>query len=110
MGALNNGYCYATTSDAADNHFSGAGPAFTAGSTSYQQWYEKVAGVWVIKRQSIASNGSITNLANSNATIPVFAPCDENQNFFDGLTLGWGVAAAMVAAFAVKFIARGLTR
>lgn len=103
--------CYSANSDAADSFFTGAGPFYTAGATSYLGWFEKTAGgVWQIKRQSIASNGTITNLTTSNATVPTFPTCQLSDNFNDGMLLGWGVAAAMLAAFAVKFIARGLHR
>ena len=69
------------------------------------RWY-----VWQIKRQSIASTGVITNLTTSNATVPTFAACDPAALFNDGMILGWGVAAAMLVVFAVKFIAKGLKR
>jgi hypothetical protein len=109
MGALFNGQCFGTNSEAADAFFTSQGPSYTAGATSYQSWYEK-STVWQIKRQSIASNGAITNLATSNATVPAFPDCDVNANFNDGMLLGWGIASAMVAAFAVKFLSRALNR
>lgn len=110
MGYNFNSTCYTTNAEAADAYFLSASPAFTSGSTSYLSWFEKVSNVWQIKRQSIAANGTVSNLNASTATVPAFPTCTQSQNFLDGVTLGWGVAAAMIAAFAVKFLARGLSR
>jgi len=111
MGALVGERCFATNTDAADFFFSKKDPGYTAGDTSYLSWFEKSVGnVWQIKRQSISPTGVITNLATSNATVPTFAACDQMAPFSDGMTLGWGVASAMLVVFAVKFIAKGLKR
>lgn len=99
MGALLGSVCYPTQSDAVDAHFTGKGPSYTAGATSYVSWFEKVGGVWQIKRQSIASTGVITNLTSSNATVPSFPVCDEVMPFNDGLLVGWGIATVMVMAW-----------
>jgi len=108
MGALVGDRCFSTNADAADYFFSKKDPSFTAGATSYVSWFEKVGTVWQIERQSIASTGVITNLTSSTATVPTFPSCNVMDNFTDGLVLGWGVAAAMIAVYAVKFIAKGL--
>jgi len=108
-GFLAQGVCYSTNVSAADAHFLAQGPFYTAGATSYLGWFEKSAGlVWQIKRQSIASGGAITNLTTSNATVPTFPTCDTTEQFFDGMSLGWGVAAAIVAAWVIKNLRRGL--
>lgn len=104
MGALLNEKCYPSQADAVDAFFSGKDPSYTSGATSYLSWFEKVGSTWTIKRQSIASDGSITNLTSSNATIPVFPTCDEIANFNDGLTVGWGIASAMVLAWGYSMI------
>jgi len=100
--------CFDTQSDAADQWFSGKEPSFTSGSTSFLSWFEKTGGVWQIKRQSVATDGAITNLTSSNATVPVFPSCSVTETFNDGFAIGWAVAGAMLAAYAVKFIAKGL--
>lgn len=100
--------CFATNTDAADFWFSGKDPSYTAGETSYVSWFERVGTVWQIKRQSISSTGAITNLASANATVPTFSACDVSEQFMDGFTIGWAIAGAMVAAYAVKFIAKAL--
>lgn len=111
MGARFGDRCFSTNADAADAFFTSQSVGYTAGTTSYLGWFEKTAGgVWQIKRQSIASNGTVTNLTASNATVPTFPACNVMDNFSDGMLLGWGVAGAMLAAYAIKFIAKGLHR
>lgn len=110
MGSRIGDRCYSSNSDAADAFFSGKDPSYTAGATSYLSWFEKAGSTWQIKRQSIDSGGVVTTLTVSNATVPTFASCDVFDNFSDGMLVGWGVAAAMLAAYGVKFIAKGLHR
>lgn len=107
MGALFENRCYTSNAEAADAFFSGSAPAFTAGSTSYLSWYEKVSGVWQIKRQSIAANGNISSLTSSIATVPFFPVCDPTEGLKDGLAVGWLVASAMILAAALLSLKRG---
>lgn len=109
-GYLFNRYCYPTSAQAADAYFSGSGPFHVPGATSYQSWYSKSAGNWILQRITISSTGSSTTLNSVAMVTPTFASCDTSAVFLDGMTLGWGVAAAMVAAFAVKFLSRALHR
>jgi len=104
MGALLKEKCYPSQAEAVDAFFSGKDPSYTAGATSYLSWFEKVGSTWTIKRQSVASDGSVTNLTSTNATIPVFPTCDEIANFNDGVTVGWGIASAMVLAWGYSMI------
>ena len=106
MGALLRDKCYPSQADAVDAFFSGKDPSLTAGTTSYLSWFEKVSNVWTIKLQSISSTGVVTNLTSSNATIPVFPTCDELANFNDGVTVGWGIATAMVLAWCYSMVRR----
>lgn len=100
MGSLVNGKCFATNALAADDFFASKDPSYTAGTTSYLSWFEKSTGnVWQIKRQSISSTGTVTNLTTSNATVPTFPVCDESGQFNDGLALGWLVASVIVLAW-----------
>lgn len=100
MGALFNGQCFTTNALAADAFFLSKASSYTPGTTSYHSWFEKTTGgVWQIKRQSIASNGTITNLTASNATVPTFPACTETESFTDGITVGWGIATVIVAAW-----------
>lgn len=107
MGARYGTTCYATNTDAADAYFSSSGPFYTAGSTSYNSWFEKnVSNVWQLKRQSISSTGTVTNLTTSNATVPTFPTCDQSEQFLDGVAVGWGIAAAMVAVWGFRLMMR----
>jgi hypothetical protein len=104
MGALFNSKCYSTNAEAVDALYSSALPAYTAGATSYLQEFVKVSGVWKIDRKSISSTGVVTNLTQSNAPVPVYPVCDESQPFADGVTVGWGIATIIVAAWAAAQI------
>lgn len=104
MGALLKEKCYPSQAEAVDAFFSGKDPSYTAGATSYLSWFEKNGSTWQIKRQSIDSGGAVTNLTTSNATSPVFPTCDEVATFNDGLTVGWGIATAMVLAWGYSMI------
>lgn len=42
------------------------------------------------------------------APTPGFSTCDTSDQFFDAMTLGWGVAAAMVASYAIHLLRRAL--
>jgi len=39
---------------------------------------------------------------------PVLTSCEMDQPFLDGMTLGWAVVAAMVAAYAIHLLRRAL--
>ena len=104
MGSLLGSFCYQTNAEAVDAYYSGKEPSYTPGSTSYLSYFEEVAGVWMIIRKSIASNGSVTNLNSSTAPVVVFPDCDPTSNFLDGMTIGWAIASAMIAAYAVKWL------
>lgn len=108
MGSLVNSKCFASNALAADDFFSAKDPSYSAGATSYLSWFEKTGSTWQIKRQSIDSSGVVTNLATSTATVPTFPSCDESEQFNDGVTIGWGVAAAIFVAWAIKYMRRGL--
>jgi len=41
-------------------------------------------------------------------SVPAFASCDPATQFGDGLTLGWGVAGAMVLAWGLTYLRRFL--
>jgi len=99
MGALLGTVCYPSQTDAANVFFTEGGAFFTSGAVSYQSWFELVGSIWMIKRQSISADGTITNLVSSVATVPVFPVCDDSASFNDGLVMGWGIASVMVLAW-----------
>jgi hypothetical protein len=104
MGALHGATCYQDNTAAADAYFSAAAPALTSGSTSYLSYFENSGGTWLLIRKSIAENGNISNLSNVAAPIPSFPECNPAEQYLDGITLGWGIAAATIAAYAIKFL------
>lgn len=108
LGALVNDKCLPSQADALDFFYSSTAPAYTAGSTSYMSEFVKVSGVWKIQRYSIASNGTVTTLAASNAPVITFPTCEIDGPFLDGVLLGWGIAGAMVVAYAYKMMQKAL--
>lgn len=101
-GALLGDRCLASQGAAADAFFSGKDPSFTAGATSYLGWFEKVGAVWQLKRQSIASDGTITTLTASTATVPTFPICDPLEPFYDGQAVGWMVAIPVITVYVIR--------
>lgn len=98
-GYLFNGQCYSTSSEAVDAALSSGSPALSAGATSYLAWFEKVSGVWYVRRQTISTGGAVTDLGTTAIDVPAFPSCDVTGQFFDGVTMGWGIATAMVMAW-----------
>jgi len=108
MGSLLGSICYATSTEATDAYYSGKDPSYTAGTISYLSYFEKPSGTWEIVRKSIDSNGTITGLTSVTAPSLTFPTCDQSTSFIDGVTIGWGILAAMVAAYAFKLMQRAL--
>lgn len=91
-------------SAAVDLYYSSAGPSVSAGSPEFITQLERTVSGWFAVTYS---GGSVVNTSAMQA--PSFAACDTTETFFDGMALGWGVAAIMVAAYAVHLLRRGLT-
>lgn len=100
--------CFASPSLALDAQLSGASPSLTAGADSYLAQFVKGAGGWQIERYVIAADGSLGSLGSVAVPVPSFPACDPTEPFFDGVSAGWGVLAAMAVAWGVKAMARGL--
>lgn len=107
-GALVGGRCYASQDAAADAYYSAAAPAQTPGGTSYLSEFVKVSGVWKLRRYQVASNGDVAMLTDATAPALSFPACDPAGDFKDGLTMGWGVVAAMAVAWAIVALRRGI--
>lgn len=107
-GALLGAVCYASQDAAADAYYSGAGPAQTPGGTTYLSEFVKVSGVWKVRRYQVASDGGVAMLTDATAPSVVFPSCDPMENFKDGMTAGWGVVAAMLLAWGVAVLRRGV--
>jgi hypothetical protein len=102
MGSLVFDKCYPSIATAADAFFSAKEPVLTPDSVT---WFEKDS-VWAIKRQTIAQDGTVTNLSTTEATLPAFPECDHLQPFNDGTQLGWLIAIVMLAAWGMNMVRR----
>lgn len=101
-GFLAAGRCFASSADATDVYFSSFPPGVTSNATSYWTYFEKAAGVWKVKSYSWSSTGVATLRFTVNAPTPTLAACEVDAAFFDGMTIGWGVVAAMVIAWGFR--------
>jgi len=107
-GFLHQGVCYSTMSDATAAHWS-QNPAFiTAGSTSYIADVVWSGTAWVVKKYTLSSAGALTLNSTTNAPALTFPTCDTFDTFKDGMTLGWGVALAMICAWAITNLKKSL--
>lgn len=80
-----------------DAFYSTAHPAQTAGSPAFFSYFTKSASGWM---QETYQNGSL--ISSVPAPTPQFAACDTTETFFDGMQLGWAVAAAMVLVYVIR--------
>lgn len=110
-----NGVC-TDTALSTDSYYSQIMPAFTPGpnGTEIYKVFANVNGTWTLDEYTISSTGTITPNFKSSLPIPSLASCtyqpelSATERFGDGAILGWGVAAAMAAAWAIHVMRRGL--
>lgn len=107
-GAISGDRCYSSPVEAVDAYYSGMAPAQTPGSTTYVLEYVKTGAVWYAKQYSVSSTGVWTTRSTTAAPVPTFPACDPSEKFLDGVTMGWGVASAMVMVAAVMVARRGI--
>lgn len=105
-GAVLDNKCFSSQAEALDVFYTRAAPAQTPGSTSYVNEFVKSGTVWQMKQYSVSSTGVWTTLSTTAAPVITFPSCDPSASFMDGLTIGWGVAAAMVAAASLALMKR----
>lgn len=106
-GAIYGQKCYNTPFEAVDAYYSNVAPAQTPGTTTFVVQYVKTGSIWYQKSYSISSTGVWTTRSTTVAPLPTFPACDPSEKFLDGVTLGWGVATAMIAVAALMFIKKG---
>lgn len=107
-GAIHGQKCYPSQGEALDAYYSQLAPAQTPGATSYVLEYVKSAGgVWQLKSYSVSSTGVWTTRSTTNAPVVTFPACDPSQSFVDGVTVGWGIATAMILVSAMVLLKRG---
>ena len=106
-GAVLEGRCLASQGDAIDAYYSKSAPVLSAGDPAYMSQFVKESGGWLQKTYSI--NSSVKTLISTVAApVPAFDACDPAESFFDGITVGWGIATALILASCITFIKKGL--
>lgn len=99
-GALYNGICYSANSEAQDAFYSSSSPwhMMQSNNQSYMQRFEFVSGVW--RSRFYLYNAQNNMVLATDYVVPAFTfpSCNPSQSFLDGVTIGWGVASAFVAA------------
>lgn len=103
--------CHQSLGAAADAYFGAIPVALdVTSSMSYQLEYLKISGIWYLRKTTFSSSGVATINFTVPGVTPVFPDCDATASFFDGMQIGWGVVAAMAAAFSVIFIKKAFFR
>lgn len=106
------GICYAVQQDAIDAHFQSIPPSVlnSATNTYVFSYVRTAAPAWISNKQTFSSTGLITNNFSVTQANPVMGLCtlpnDPSTNFKDGVTMGWGVAAAMIVVFVIRRVFR----
>jgi len=109
MGVQIGSQCVDSIDAAKDIYYSAIPPFEYLANTSNMalNQFTKVGSSWKLQRYSISTSSGMQTL-NYSVDPPaiVFGSCNPSDNFFDGMTLGWGVASAMVAAWGIAFLAK----
>jgi hypothetical protein len=80
-----------------DAYYGNALPTQSAGNPAFISTFTKSATGWM--HETYQGGTLISSVA---APVPTFSTCDTTEGFFDGMTLGWGVAAVMVAVYVIR--------
>lgn len=107
-GALVGARCFADAGAATDAYYSAVAPSQTPGATTYLSAFVKSSGTWVLRRYQVGSDGSVGTLGDAVLPAPTFPACDPRESFYDGMTMGWAVVAAMAVAWGITVLRRGL--
>jgi len=105
-GAIFGEKCFESQAVALDAYYSQVAPAQSPGTTSYVNEFVKTGSTWQIKQYSVSESGVWTARSTTNAPVVTFPECDPTASFTDGMTIGWGIAAAMVMASALVVMKR----
>lgn len=105
-GYLVNNACLVSLESATDAYFSGIPPSLASGSTVYFSMLQKDTAAWNLLNYQISPTGVYSLLNTTAMTAPVFPVCDPTERFFDGMQLGWGVAAAMIVVYVIRRVFR----
>jgi hypothetical protein len=91
-------------SDAISALSSGALPTVNPASTTYYSQMVNNSGSLLLNVYQVTTNGTV--LYSSSPYQGTLVPCDTSTNFTDGVTIGWGVAAAIIGAWGVSYLKR----
>jgi len=91
-------------SDALAALSSGAAPTVNPSATTYFSQLVNSSGS--LSLQVFKVDAGVTSLYSSSPYQGVLVPCDTSTNFLDGVTIGWGVAAAIIAAWGISHLKR----
>lgn len=99
--------CYTTTAQAADAFFAAQTPFYQSANGDLTQFkHIPVDGLWKLHKSTTDTLGNTTTQYLVDAQYPTFRSCelqnDATANFMDGMTMGWGVAAAMIAVYVIR--------
>lgn len=107
-GALLGARCFVSQDAAADAYYSAVPPSLVPGGTAYLSEFVKVSGVWKVRRYQATGSGDFSLVAETGAPSLTFPICDPLDSFKDGQMMGWAVVAAMVAAWCIVVLRRGI--
>lgn len=98
--------CYVSTNDALDAYYSSVPPVQAVTATGQVNLFTYSGGAWKMNSYSVSAAGAWTQRFSTNAPLVGFPVCDvpndSTTNFFDGMTLGWGVVLAMAIAWGYR--------
>lgn len=103
MGYQYAGSCYSTAAEAAQARWSEASPHIGEGTVTVPEF---VGGAWVLQ-----SYAGVPLVLQSSAPLPVggFAECSAGAALADGMAVGWLVAGAWLAVYAIRLIWKAAT-
>lgn len=103
--------CYPDVTTARDIYYGSAVPTVAPGpsGSSYFGVFTKDGGGWKFFSYQVA-NGTQTLVASSTYLSRTFPACDPSEGFTDGMLVGWGVLAAMLAAWGCRQMGWSLPR
>lgn len=81
-------------------------PAVAPGTTTYHSVVEPSGSGLALN--TYATTPTETALYSSANYSSVLQPCDTTETFFDGVLIGWGIVAAMIAAWLFLQMRRAL--
>lgn len=99
MGALFQGQCFSSASEAAHLFFSAQPHVVVPGSVTYHALFKLDAGVWsrLVYEDSVLVASAVMDA-------PDFPVCDPADSVADGMTLAFGVVACWVTAYVFRLM------